>query len=59
LFDPNVVEAAWPKLITAPSKEQDDREFLNVLDLAAPFDSETHNKSNPGVTRLVVYSHRT
>ena len=31
----NVVEAAWSKLITAPSKEQHDREFFKVLDLAA------------------------
>jgi hypothetical protein len=31
----NVVEAAWPKLVLATSKEQHDREFLRVLDLAA------------------------
>jgi hypothetical protein len=30
-----LVDAAWPKLIQAGSKEQHDREFLRVLDLAA------------------------
>jgi len=31
----NVVEAAWPKLISAASKQDHDREFFRVLDLAA------------------------
>ena len=31
----NVVEAAWPNLISAPSKQDHDREFFRVLDLAA------------------------
>jgi putative transposase len=31
----NVVEAAWPKLINAPGKQQHDQEFFKVLDLAA------------------------
>jgi Transposase DDE domain len=30
-----LVEAAWPKLVTAPTKQQHDQEFLRVLDLAA------------------------
>ena len=30
-----LVDAAWHKLITAPSKQQHDKEFLRVLDLAA------------------------
>jgi hypothetical protein len=30
-----VVDAAWPKLLQASTKEQHDREFLRVLDLAA------------------------
>ena len=32
-----VVEAAWPKLITAPNKEQHDRECCKVLDLAVQY----------------------
>ena len=32
-----LVEAAWPKLVQAPTKEQHDREFLQVLDLAAQY----------------------
>ena len=31
-----LVDAAWPKRIQAGSKEPHDREFLRVLDLAAP-----------------------
>jgi len=31
----NVVEAAWPKLICAPTKQHHDEEFFRVLDLAA------------------------
>jgi putative transposase len=31
----NVVEAAWPKLITAPTKQLHDQEFIRVLNLAA------------------------
>jgi hypothetical protein len=31
----NVVNYAWPKLITAPTKEAHDQEFFRVLDLAA------------------------
>lgn len=30
-----LVDAAWPKLVQASTKEQHDREFLRVLDLAA------------------------
>jgi hypothetical protein len=30
-----LVEAAWPKLILAPTKQQHDHEFLRILDLAA------------------------
>jgi hypothetical protein len=30
-----LVEAAWPKLILAPTQQQHDLEFLRVLDLAA------------------------
>lgn len=31
----NVVEAAWPKLLSATSKQQHDQEFMKMLDLAA------------------------
>jgi hypothetical protein len=31
----NVVDYAWPKLISAPTKKQHDKEFFRVLDLAA------------------------
>jgi hypothetical protein len=31
----NVVDYAWPKLISSPTQQQHDREFLRVLDLAA------------------------
>jgi hypothetical protein len=31
----NVVQAAWPRLLAAPTAEQHDREFFRVLDLAA------------------------
>jgi hypothetical protein len=31
----NVVEAAWPKLISATGTKQHDQEFFKVLDLAA------------------------
>jgi putative transposase len=31
----NVVDAAWPNLISAPSKQDHDRQFFRVLDLAA------------------------
>ncbi|MGH7393949.1 MAG: IS4 family transposase, partial [Candidatus Rokuibacteriota bacterium] len=31
----NVVNCAWPKLIAAPTREEHDREFERVLDLAA------------------------
>jgi hypothetical protein len=31
----NVVETAWPKLISAPTKQDHDQEFFRVLDLAA------------------------
>jgi putative transposase len=30
-----LVEATWPKLVQAETKQQHDREFLRVLDLAA------------------------
>ncbi len=41
----NVVEAAWPKLVLAGTKEQHDQEFFRVLDLAAQ--CRLPNRSKP------------
>jgi DDE family transposase len=48
----NVVNCAWPKLIGAPTKQQHDREFARVLQLAAQCTLPKRTKSRSYPRRL-------